>query len=143
MEARRRAEGGDEEWKPLRRGWCLGGEDFKNKLLEQMGAQFGEHHSGELKRESAAAKAERIIGEELKRLGLTSADLTLRLKSDPEKLRIASRLRTETTLPIHRIAARLHLSVKTVEAHVSSVLRKLQLSSRHELTRWAHERRLI
>jgi DNA-binding NarL/FixJ family response regulator len=41
------------------------------------------------------------------------------------------------------IAGRLHLSVKTVEAHVSSVLRKLQLSSRHELTRWAHERRLI
>jgi DNA-binding NarL/FixJ family response regulator len=41
------------------------------------------------------------------------------------------------------IAARLHLSVKTVEAHVSSVLRKLQLSSRHELTRWAHERRIV
>jgi DNA-binding NarL/FixJ family response regulator len=41
------------------------------------------------------------------------------------------------------IAARLHLSVKTVEGHVSSVLRKLQLSSRHELTRWAAERRLI
>jgi DNA-binding NarL/FixJ family response regulator len=41
------------------------------------------------------------------------------------------------------IAARLHLSIKTVEAHVSSVLRKLQLSSRHELSRWAQERRLI
>jgi DNA-binding NarL/FixJ family response regulator len=41
------------------------------------------------------------------------------------------------------IAGRLHLSIKTVEAHVSSVLRKLQLSSRHELTRWAYERRLI
>jgi DNA-binding NarL/FixJ family response regulator len=41
------------------------------------------------------------------------------------------------------IAARLHLSVKTVEAHVSSVLRKLQLSTRHELTRWAQERRLV
>jgi DNA-binding NarL/FixJ family response regulator len=41
------------------------------------------------------------------------------------------------------IAARLHLSVKTVESHVSSVLRKLQLSSRHELTRWAADRRLI
>jgi DNA-binding NarL/FixJ family response regulator len=41
------------------------------------------------------------------------------------------------------IAARLHLSVKTVETHVSSVLRKLQLSSRHELTRWATERRLV
>jgi DNA-binding NarL/FixJ family response regulator len=41
------------------------------------------------------------------------------------------------------IAARLSLSVKTIEAHVSSVLRKLQLSTRHELTRWAQERRLI
>jgi DNA-binding NarL/FixJ family response regulator len=41
------------------------------------------------------------------------------------------------------IAARLHLSVKTVESHVSAVLRKLQLSSRHELTRWAAKRRLI
>ena len=41
------------------------------------------------------------------------------------------------------IAARLHLSVKTVETHVSSVLRKLQLSSRHELSRWAADRRLV
>ena len=40
------------------------------------------------------------------------------------------------------IAARLHLSVKTIESHVSAVLRKLQLSSRHELTRWAAERGL-
>jgi DNA-binding NarL/FixJ family response regulator len=41
------------------------------------------------------------------------------------------------------IAARLNLSVKTVESHVSSVLRKLQLSSRHELTRWATQHRLV
>jgi DNA-binding NarL/FixJ family response regulator len=41
------------------------------------------------------------------------------------------------------IAHRLGISVKTVEAHVSSVLRKLQLSSRHELSRWAAERRLV
>ena len=41
------------------------------------------------------------------------------------------------------IAARLHLSVKTVESHVSNVLRKLQLSSRHELTRWATQHRLV
>ena len=38
------------------------------------------------------------------------------------------------------IALRLGISVKTVEAHVSAVLRKLQLSTRHELTRWAWER---
>jgi DNA-binding NarL/FixJ family response regulator len=41
------------------------------------------------------------------------------------------------------IAGRLHLSIKTVEAHVSSVLRKLQLTSRHELSRWAQQRRLV
>jgi DNA-binding NarL/FixJ family response regulator len=41
------------------------------------------------------------------------------------------------------IAHRLGISVKTVEAHVSSVLRKLQLSSRHELSRWAVSRRLV
>jgi DNA-binding NarL/FixJ family response regulator len=41
------------------------------------------------------------------------------------------------------IAANLHISVKTVESHVSNVLRKLQLSNRHELTRWAAERRMI
>lgn len=41
------------------------------------------------------------------------------------------------------IARRLEISVKTVEAHSSSVLRKLQLSTRHELSRWAAERDLI
>jgi DNA-binding NarL/FixJ family response regulator len=40
------------------------------------------------------------------------------------------------------IALRLEISAKTVEAHVSSVLRKLQLSTRHELSRWAMERNL-
>jgi DNA-binding NarL/FixJ family response regulator len=41
------------------------------------------------------------------------------------------------------IAGRLHLSVKTIETHVSNVLRKLQLSNRNELTRWAARRRMV
>jgi len=41
------------------------------------------------------------------------------------------------------IARRLTISIKTVESHASAVLRKLQLSNRHELTDWAHRRRLI
>lgn len=41
------------------------------------------------------------------------------------------------------VAAELFISIKTVETHVSAVLRKLQLSSRHELTVWASERRLL
>jgi DNA-binding NarL/FixJ family response regulator len=41
------------------------------------------------------------------------------------------------------VAAELFISIKTVETHMGAVLRKLQLSSRHELTRWASERRLL
>jgi len=41
------------------------------------------------------------------------------------------------------IARELTISIRTVESHVSSVLHKLQLSTRHQLTRWAAERRLI
>ncbi|WP_212721578.1 LuxR C-terminal-related transcriptional regulator [Nocardioides dongxiaopingii] len=41
------------------------------------------------------------------------------------------------------VAKELFISIKTVETHMSSVLRKLQLSSRHELTRWATDRRLL
>ena len=41
------------------------------------------------------------------------------------------------------IARQLSISIKTVETHASSVLRKLQLSSRHQLTRWASDRRLV
>jgi len=42
-----------------------------------------------------------------------------------------------------QVASRLNLSVKTIESHVSAVLRKLQLSNRHELARWASDRRIV
>jgi DNA-binding NarL/FixJ family response regulator len=68
--------------------------------------------------------------------------------SDPELDQLTAREREVLQLIARgyrykEIAARLHLSVKTIESHVSAVLRKLQLSSRHELTRWAAARRLI
>jgi len=71
-----------------------------------------------------------------------------RVQSDSELNELTARERKVLQLIARgyrykEIAARLHLSIKTVETHVSSVLRKLQLSSRHELTRWAAERRLI
>ena len=42
-----------------------------------------------------------------------------------------------------QVAHKLNISIKTVETHVSSVLRKLQLSNRHELARWASKRRIV
>jgi DNA-binding NarL/FixJ family response regulator len=68
--------------------------------------------------------------------------------TDPEMDQLTTREREVMRLiargyTYKEIARRLSLSIKTVETHVSAVLRKLQLSSRHELTRWATDRRLI
>ena len=78
-------------------------------MLEEMEDKLGEHHSGELRRESVEARTERIIAEELSRLGWKESELALRRKSDPAKLAIGARLRKETTLSIKGIATRLHL----------------------------------
>jgi REP element-mobilizing transposase RayT len=107
---RRRLEAGDgQEWKPLERGWFLGSQAFRAKLLERMESQLGEHHSGQLRRESAEAKAERLIGEELKRVKWKEPDLKAHPKNDPVKLAMAMRLRRETTLTIRAIAGRLQM----------------------------------
>jgi len=67
---------------------------------------------------------------------------------DPELDQLTAREREVLRLiargyTYREIARELTISVRTVETHVSSVLRKLQLSTRHQLTRWAAERRLI
>jgi hypothetical protein len=66
----RMAEDDPETLRALRQGWCLGGEDFRQEMIERMEGRLGEHHAGELRQESAEAKAERIVQEEVKRLGL-------------------------------------------------------------------------
>ncbi|MCQ3804084.1 MAG: response regulator transcription factor [bacterium] len=68
--------------------------------------------------------------------------------SDPELDRLTSREKEVLRLiargyPYKQVAKRLFISVKTVESHVSAVLRKLQLSSRYELAHWASNRRIV
>ncbi|HTU14833.1 MAG TPA: response regulator transcription factor [Solirubrobacterales bacterium] len=70
--------------------------------------------------------------------GTTDAELDLLTPREQEVLRLIAR-----GYLYKEIARRLGISIKTVEAHASSVLRKLQLSTRHELSRWAAERDLI
>ena len=65
-------------------------------------------------------------------------DLDILTDREQEVLRLIARGYT-----YKEVASRLHLSVKTIESHVSAVLRKLQLSNRHQLTAWAHERRIV
>ena len=67
---------------------------------------------------------------------------------DPELDRLTQREREVLRLiargyAYKEVARELFISVKTVETHVSSVLRKLQLSNRHELSRWATARKLV
>ena len=112
MEARRREETDEELLRQLRRGWCLGGKEFKGQMLEKMAGKLGENHAGELRRETAETKAERIIAEEMRRLGWQEAELEQRRKGDPGKLAIAARVRRETTLPVRWIAARLRMGTR-------------------------------
>jgi DNA-binding NarL/FixJ family response regulator len=69
-------------------------------------------------------------------------------RDDPELDKLTARERDVLRLiargyTYKEIARRLEISVKTVETHVSAVLRKLQLSTRHELTRWASDRGVV
>lgn len=109
LEARWLEEAGPGSLKALRRGWYLGSEEFRQALLESMAGKLGQHHSGELRRESAEAKAEHIVAAELKRLGWKEADLAAWRKSDPFKLAIATWLRQETTLSLKAIVTRVQL----------------------------------
>lgn len=78
-------------------------------MLEKMEGKLGDNHSAEQRCEMAQAKAERIIREELRRLGWKEGESIIRRKNDPAKLALAGRLRPETILTIKNIAARVHL----------------------------------
>ncbi len=71
-------------------------------------------------------------------VGLVDSELDLLSDRERQVLQLIARGYT-----YREVAAELRISIKTVESHVSAVLRKLQLSNRNELTRWAVERKLI
>jgi REP element-mobilizing transposase RayT len=98
------------EWKEIRRGWCLGGEEFCAELLEQMSAPMSQgHYGGSERRETDEARAERLLAEELQRRKWRPETLAGRRKGDPEKVKVARRLRRETPMTLRWIAARLHM----------------------------------
>jgi len=87
----------------------------------------------------------RLAGFVLDAFGTSAGDVAI---ADDELDRLSAREREVMRLiargySYREVASELFISIKTVETHVSAVLRKLQLSSRHELTRWAAARRLL
>ena len=94
-----------------------------------------------------AVFSHRLAGFVLDAFASSAGSADVKPSFDPELDQLTSREREVLRLiaqgyTYKEIARELYISVKTVESHVSSVLRKLQLSSRHQLTRWATERRL-
>ncbi len=108
MEARRAADPG-REWKTVRRGWCLGSKTFRKELLAEMRGQTGPHHGGEERRETEEGWAEQLLAEGLRRQGWTDQDLAQRRKGDAAKVRLARRLRQETTMTLSWIAEHLNM----------------------------------
>jgi putative transposase len=108
MEARRAGEGG-RDWKEVRRGWCLGGGEFKDGLLEEMGERAGQNHTGEERRESEEAWAQKLLDEKLDKLGWTQEQLASRSKGDKRKVKIARQLRRETAMTLQWIADKLNM----------------------------------
>ena len=118
MEERQGAEDG-REYRRIRRGWCYGEEAFRKELLGQMVGRVEENHYAEERQESDAEKARRIVAAELKRLNSTESELRRRRKGDPKKVKIARRLREETTMTLKWIAGELYMGAWT---HVSNLL---------------------
>jgi hypothetical protein len=118
MQERARREN-PEDYRALRRGWCLGDKAFRKELLGQMAGRVGAGHYGAGRRESGEEKAKRMVAEELKRRRWTEATLRTRRKGDREKVKIAARLRHETIMTLKWIAQRLQMGSWT---HVSNCL---------------------
>ena len=116
MEERRRSEENTEAWAPVRRGWCLGGEAFRKELLAQVNERRGAHHYGAELQEGEEEKAERLVKEELARRKWSEKELAAKPKTDRHKVRIALRLRRDTTMTLAWVARRLQMgSVNTLK----------------------------
>ena len=108
MEGRRGSEEGA-DYKAIRRGWFFGDKAFKRELLGQMSERLGSEHYGQERQETQAEKAERVVGEELRRRRWTERTLGERKKGEVEKVKIAVRLRKETLVTVPWIAQRLQM----------------------------------
>jgi hypothetical protein len=89
--------------------WCWGEKTFREELLELIELERTEQHYGEELIESMEQEAQRLIAQMLKATGWTEKDLGQHRKGDPKKVRIAAKLRKQTTVGWKWIAEKLHM----------------------------------
>ena len=115
----RRTEEMDVEYHQVRRGWCLGDEEFRQELLARAGARVGPSHYSADRVERDEQKAQRLVSEAMKRMGWAEEELSRRPKGDRQKVKMARKLRQETTMTLKWIAQRLQMGTWT---YVSNLL---------------------
>ena len=112
------------EFKPIERGWCLGGAEFRQELLEQVDTPSGPSHFGAAVQEGELARAERVVRAALKRLGWNEVELKTWRKGDRRKVALARELRGQTTMPAAWIAERLSMGSRGYLAWLLGSARK-------------------
>jgi hypothetical protein len=106
---RRRRENLKKEFQQVEKGWYLGDEQLRQKLLTKVSVKAGPDHFGAMVQEAAEAQAQPFVEKALKRMKLREADLSQRRSGDAGKVRLASEVRAGTTAPPAWIAERLKM----------------------------------
>jgi len=115
---RRQIEESDEDYERIRRGWCLGDDEFRQDLETAKGRVGPSHYSAD-RRETEEVKAEKIVTEGLKEIGWNENELREHAKGERSKVKLARRLRAESTMSLKWIAQRLEMGSWT---YVSNLL---------------------
>jgi putative transposase len=121
------------DYTELRRDWILGSTEFRTKLLAAAEERVGPSHYGAQRFETDAQKAERILKEEMARLGWTDADLRARPKGHRFKIMLARQLRQETTMSLKWIAKRLCMGSWTYVSNLLNEKPKLDVQAQGAL----------
>ena len=103
----------------MRTDTCMGSQEFRQELLASAEGLLRAGHYGEERREAQEAKAMRLLRAEMSRAGWDSEALRQAGKGDERKVRLAARLRKETTMSLKWIAHHLEMGSWT---HVSNLL---------------------
>jgi REP element-mobilizing transposase RayT len=122
------------EWKRIRRGWYLGGEGFRGRMLKKIKAALGAgrtaSYAGPAKEAHNEAEAERLLAEGIKLLGVAGGSLAERPKGMAEKQVLAWWLRRRTTMGRRWVSERLWMGE---ESRVSRAVRLVETSRDDEL----------
>ena len=121
----------DDGWQKIRRGWILGGGEFRREILERLESSMKkgkkESFSGEEVKTHDESQAEKLIAEGMKNLGIGKSDLGAMIKNSPEKYALAWLARRNTCVSTGWIKARLGMGKAT---NFAEFLRKIEMAKK-------------